>query len=326
MRQQTIFLPLLFAALFLAGCNNAKTTVGPNNSGKWTQVNGLPTFNNITTISGKLFAAGSSGVFRSTDNGVNWTLADSISPIGALSVTAVDGAILAGQGSEGVFFSTTNGSSWTHRDSGLATNSVGVYQTVNCFALSSSSIFAGTETGGVFRSIDNGTSWTSANNGIYSSSNIFTLAINGFHIFAGTVYGAYLSTDDGENWVPVDSGLVPNIYNPSQFPLVVSLATKGTDIFAGTSGAQIFLSTNYGTSWNNVTGKLPSYPESWIYLAASDSSIFVGYDAGVFASTNNGSSWTNMTDNLPNAVVGRIAVVGKDLYVSEVSTVWRLSL
>lgn len=47
---------------------------------------------------------------------------------------------------------------------------------------------AGTNVGGVYLSTNNGTNWTSVNNGL-TNYNIYTLAVSGTNLFAGT-YGA----------------------------------------------------------------------------------------------------------------------------------------
>src|SRR5689334_7199661 len=70
---------------------------------------------------------------------------------------------------------------------------------------------------------------------------VSALAVSGSNLFAGTYGGgAFLSSNNGTSWTPVDAGL-PN-------PYVSSLAVSGTNLFAGTD-LGVFLSTNSGACW-----------------------------------------------------------------------------
>jgi len=98
---------------------------------------------------------------------------------------------------------------------------------------------AGTENG-AYLCTNNGTSWTP----LGFSSEVFSIAVSGIQIYAGTEYGGvYLYNNNTANWTPVDSGLFAwTIY---------SLAVKGSDIYAGT-GEGLYLSNNNATNWTPV--------------------------------------------------------------------------
>ncbi|MBI4649124.1 MAG: T9SS type A sorting domain-containing protein [Bacteroidia bacterium] len=78
---------------------------------------------------------------------------------------------------------------------------------VNCLAISGSNIFAGNYLGGVFLSSDNGASWTAVNNGLSAYTAVFSFAVSGSNIFAGTPDGVFLSANNGVNWEAVNTGL-----------------------------------------------------------------------------------------------------------------------
>ena len=64
-------------------------------------------------------------------------------------------------------------------------------------------IIAGTENG-AYLCTNNGTSWTP----LGFSSEVFSIAVSGIQIYAGTEYGGvYLYNNNTANWTPVDSGL-----------------------------------------------------------------------------------------------------------------------
>ena len=124
---------------------------------------------------------------------------------------------------------------------------------------------------------------------------------------AGDNSGVFRSTNNGEGWIPVNSGL------KNRF--VQCLASNGKNIFAGTYGwsntlhnGGVFVSTNYGESWTEANSGLA---ERDIRSLAVTSNESVGIDLyagswdeagsghGVFRSTNNGKDWTSLNLALP---------------------------
>jgi len=69
---------------------------------------------------------------------------------------------------------------------------------------------------------------------------------------------------------------------------VRALAISGTNIFAGTYGGGIFLSTNNGTNWVAVNNGITNL--TVLSLAISGTNIFAG-SGGVYYSSNNGANW-----------------------------------
>lgn len=81
----------------------------------------------------------------------------------------------------------------------------------------------------------------------------------------------------------------------------------GYATYAGFSGfgdtGQVFLSSNYGASWSNITGNLPNIPVNAIVVDPDAAgTLYVATDVGVFYSTDNGASWAEAGTGLPNAV------------------------
>jgi hypothetical protein len=78
-----------------------------------------------------------------------------------------------------------------------------------------------------------------------------------------------------------------------------ALAISGSNIFAGTAGGGVFLSTDNGTSWTAVNSGLTDNTV-WS-LAVNGKNIFAGtLGRGVFLSTNNGANWTAANSGLPS--------------------------
>jgi photosystem II stability/assembly factor-like uncharacterized protein len=120
------------------------------------------------------------GVFRSVDNGSNWTEINAGLTGHVVNVIAVNasGHLFAGT-SYGLFRSTDNGNTWARVPSVLTNAAVSVIA-INA----NGHIFAGS---GPYRSTDNGDTWTRIDNGLPSTV-IMDLAINpSGHLFAGTL-------------------------------------------------------------------------------------------------------------------------------------------
>ena len=76
---------------------------------------------------------------------------------------------------------------------------------------------------------------------------------------------------------------------------ISSFAFNGADIFAGSLGRGVFLSTNNGASWKEVNSGLTDttiYALAVLPLPSGGSNIFAATEEGVFLSTNDGANWT----------------------------------
>lgn len=103
-------------------------------------------------------------------------------------------------------------------------------------------------------------------------------------------------------------------------------AVSDMNLFAGTSGSGVFLSTNNGTSWTEVNTGLTS---SFVYaLAVSGTNLFAGTYDGIFLSTNNGTSWTAVNTGLTNTNVLSLApdLLSGNLFAGTYGGVWRRPL
>jgi hypothetical protein len=95
----------------------------------------------------KLFAAGNFGVYRSTDNGVSWSLVNNgLTDLRLFEILSPDGANLLAGGVGGVYLSTDDGDHWTSVSTGLTTG-------VSSLAMSADgqTLFAGTIGLGVWK-------------------------------------------------------------------------------------------------------------------------------------------------------------------------------
>jgi hypothetical protein len=168
---------------------------------------------------------------------------------------------------------------------------------IRCLAVSGTNLFAGTNGEGVFRSTDNGNSWTVSG---LTNRSVYALAVLDNNLFAGTLDGVFLSTDNGTSWTRVGYE-----YTGLKYTSVRAFAISGTNIFAGTGGGGVFLSTNSGLSWAPA-GLTHVNVRS---LAVNGTNIFAGTNgSGVFCSTDSGKSWTEASTGLTFTYVYCLAV------------------
>jgi photosystem II stability/assembly factor-like uncharacterized protein len=264
----------------------------------------------------------SNGVYRSSDNGTNWTAFNSGLPtnssVYALCISGTN--LFAGTGGAGVFLSTDNGDNWTAANGSPPNNLTTLY--VLAFAVSDPYLFAGTNGGGVFRSTNNGTSWTAVNTGLTGtySSYVLSLFVSGTNLFAGTSgSGIYLSTNNGDSWAQRSSGL--------SYPYVRAFAFSDPNLFAGTSGG-VYLSTNNGANWTAFNTGGPA-PFNVYAFAVSGTNLFAGtLGAGVYTSPISAANWTAVNSGLTGygGYVFALLATSTDLFAGTQGGIYYLAL
>lgn len=114
-------------------------------------------------------------------------------------------------------------------------------------------------------------------------------------------------------WVPVTQGMGNlNIY---------SLTCSGSNIFAGTLGHGVYLSSNTGTNWIHIG--LDS--QNVRSLIVSGKNIFAGTQAnGIYLSSDEGTNWTQT--QIDNQVVLSFGINGNNIFAGTVANGVYLSL
>jgi photosystem II stability/assembly factor-like uncharacterized protein len=251
-------------------------------SAQWKFVVGLNTnVVSFATLGSTMFAASKGGgVFRSTDQGKNWTPVRNGLPEARVNAVAVIGnTLFAGTANNGVFVSTDNGATWQAARTGLTNSSV------TSLAVSGNTLYAGTDYG-VYRTSNNGASWTQVIKGI-TNYNVNCLAVQGNTVYAVTSLngGVFRSADGGNQWQPT-------LRDASVYALLLS----NGNVYAGTYQKGLLVSSDEGKTWkplNNAWGE----PTTIRALYASGNLLFVGTEKkGIFSSTNNGASWIAIND------------------------------
>ncbi len=147
-------------------------------------------------------------------------------------------------------------------------------------------------------------------------------------LLAGTEgAGIFRSTDNGNNWTPVNAGLYNEPHERSLSLEVTAITEKGNKIYVGTNEA-LYISTDIGNTWQHVSAIQTRVKTTGIVILDDD--IYVStYSNGVWQS-NDDNSWAQINDGLGITFHGHLLDIDprldpdpsslKPMYVSKLST------
>lgn len=264
-------------------------------------------------------------VFRSTDGGESWQRRDypwdsgskTLPDTWAVAVSPNypnDGTVFTGVFGTGVMKSSDFGETWSFSREGMAAQRMHALA-----AAADGTLFAGSNGGGLYRSDDGGQTWPARNG---SMSGLLMMSIwavaaspdfaTDHTVLAGNGLwgneGMAISTDRGDSWRQVDSGL-----GNHEVHAVAFSPGFGQDrtAYAGTGGG-VYRSTTGATSWQAASNGLGSGTVWALALSPSfdsDNTLFAGaYGSGVYRSTNLGDSWQAVNSGLTNMNVMALAI------------------
>ncbi len=280
-------------------------------------------------------------VFRSTDNGLNWTpssegITEAESQYAQVHALAVMGQNVVVGTENGLFLSADTGTSWVRENDGFASTFV-----ISLFA-NGNSLYAGTTEDSVFVTNDSGSQWNSSSSGItmsqfVSSDQIESFAVSGKNLYLATLFdGVFKSSDNGTswNWLPASQiGATYSVTSVSSFLLIGTddgiyrssdsgvtwtysnsgtqigyLAAVGSTLWAAGLAGGIIRSENGGDSWENASTGLSSSAFVTSFVEVGDE-ILAGTSAeGIYRSSDNGQSWQQ--SGVVNRQVNSIITIG----------------
>jgi len=281
-----------------------------------------------STTSSYLLASTTGGLYKSTDNGVNWvtTSTPGKTPTGpnlpggfaaAPNVYYVTYsyapnafhlfATVAGQG----VFTSTDGTTWTASTSGLPTSMI-PNSGVSCSSPTASSFtcYLSLDGQGIYQTTDFGSTWTQlSTDGLARQVTTATVTANSTstsYMWKGTFAGVYTSTDKG-NTFTIGSGL------PQGYMDNVNFDSNGVAYAASANG--VYQLQN--GQWSFIPG-LPQMNSSSIIIRGTD----------VYASTNSTGpyklttatdgtkSWVPFTNGLPSNLANQYTQIRSNSTVS----------
>ncbi len=216
-----------------------------------------------------IYAAGSAGVYKTTNAGASWSSTNSNSYANSLVMDPTNPQTLyvtTGFYNANIIRKTTDGgASWTTLTNGLPASHAA--RTTLAISASNPSI--------VYASIANDTSYA--------------------------LLGLYRTTDGGATWVLQNSstnylggqGWYDNsiTVNPTNSSLVVA---GGLDVYTSTNGGASFTQRSL---WSTTNASRFTHADIH-YLGYDGTNLYCGSDGGVYLSTNDGSSWSDMNQTV----------------------------
>lgn len=166
----------------------------------------------ITSVNERIYVGTRNyGLFFSSDSGINWTQANT--PINNVTVTtlmSLNGTLYAGTERDGIFWSIDGGNNWTQANAPMnnmhvtSMNSIdGTLCVGTGFPINQVQI--DNKMYGIFYSKDGGINWTQAN--VPTEDEVITIKLIGQALYAGMGQNGVFRSTDGENWVPLHSGM-----------------------------------------------------------------------------------------------------------------------
>ena len=214
-----------------------------NKSKSWISIDAPVAVNYIRSIAvfpfGVLFiGTDARGVFRSTNNGINWNNVGLETFDIKILVTSGENLFAASNGGW-IFLTTDKGDNWVPAYNGIKNTPL------NCLAVSESTLVAGTYSNGVFLSTNYGSSWSACEDEL-TGSYICSIFFNGTDVFATTLESIWrkpksellVSVHEKNNIAPFAFSLsqnYPNPFNPStvisyQLPVNSKVSLKIYDL------------------------------------------------------------------------------------------------
>jgi uncharacterized protein (TIGR03437 family) len=308
----------MIAMTLLLGAGCCHSALGQAPGASWTRINaGLPnSFFGITTLTvdpsspSTLYAITLGGsLFKSTDAAASWRAVSGVLGLSFLAIDPKNSSTTYAATQHGIIKSTDGGENWNAANGNL---------TDTCFMLVIDPITPttvyGLSNGPIFKTTNAGETWKPIH--ATASPNIAgSLVID--PVTPSTIYASITntdivkSTDGGESWVVIKTGLPLRVFSPSVMPLAVDPRVPST-LYAGsfaasrfnasppfdTGAGSISRSTDGGQSWDTVRAGIPSeaFVRSLALDPASPSTIYAAYSSadvgGVLKSTDGGQSWT----------------------------------
>ena len=162
----------------------------------------------------------------------------------------------------------------------------------------------------LYRSDDFGTSWVALSNPFNNNVTNGAIANNNSNIIAlSSNDDLKISYNGGLTFTSISSNL------PGQFIRIAFDPNNDNNILVtyGTyfsDNNKVFLTTNSGASWQNITYNLGNMPIRTVVIDNdNDSTIYVGSEIGVYKKGMDSNTWELFNENLPNPTIKDLEIV-----------------
>ncbi|MEN3328048.1 MAG: hypothetical protein V7638_2855 [Acidobacteriota bacterium] len=239
-----------------------------------------------------IFAATDTGLFKSTDGGANWSRLPG-SPLSIYSELAIDplnSAIIYIATNDGVFKSIDGGNSFTPSNTGIDTP----VRSIAVNPVTPSILYATVGGSSYFKSVNGGASWSA--NVVTGASRVDSITIDPntpTTLFADTDRGISRSTDSGNSWTELNTGIL-SFHSVN----TITIDPVNNVIYAATTSG-IRKSTNGGNTWTHISGIEPFDFLSVAFDSTNPSVLYAATAVHIRKTTDGGNTWADTDTGLP---------------------------
>jgi hypothetical protein len=197
-------------------------------------------------------------------------------------------------------------------------------------------IYAASETG-LYRSLDRGATWSGRLNTNPLDGSPTTISVSPVDhnlVWVGTSNGWVYLVDFNTNLIHQRGASLPGRY----LSKIEASPTNANAVYATYSGynantpstpGKVFVSTNLGIDFSNISGNLPDVPVSSFAVDPGNTQrMWVGSDTGVHMTTNGGTTWASYRKNMPVVAIMDMKYNASTDYLSVVTHgrgAWRIN-
>ncbi len=159
----------------------------------------------------------------------------------------------------------------------------------------------------LYKSTDKGLSWEYTTTAPITGSAIYAAAqspINSNNIMVAARNGALSlvrSSDGGINWQDITGSL--GVLSGGNFMRLQADPFDGNTFYLlknAYSGAIVVKTTDFGTTWTDISSDLPKVPVNDIFIDKANTGVmYLGNDFGVYRTSNSGGHWERMGNGMP---------------------------